>query len=547
MSFLLYLAEAGASLALFYVIYEAFLRKETTFALNRFYLVAAAGLSFAVPFLRLTSPFFTAAVPGPEPFPMSIVPALAGSADPHAGLAGLTAGRTGFVVPLSIGDILLLVYAAGVAVCLVRRARLLLRLVGYVRRGPVVRMCGLKVVSIAEDLSPFSFLGFVFLNETTIEPRERGRILAHESAHVRGRHTLDVLLMELASTLQWFNPFVWPYRKRLQETHEYLADAAVVAQGCGPAEYQLLLLERHVGAGAFELANNLRQSQIKRRILMLSKSRSRGPARLKPLLLLPLAALLCALAFAQPKPPAPASGPAVQEKAVTAESTIAAKQKFEDLRLRESMVLERYAATKSLAEKGELLDKLREILRAQEECAWIISGKTGPLPAPPPPPPPMGGGQPSDWSLQEEIVAKKRQVALEQAQLKEVALEREARVRDLIRLSEELRIAAEKTEDAEKRAEYKAKLTQVIRTIEEIKAAAPAPGRPKLESQVAELEIKLQVLKRQEEELGAWLKAETDPERRAKAEGSLKKNLAEQKEIQLMLSKLKKDESGTVR
>jgi hypothetical protein len=503
MSFLLYLAETGASLALFYVIYEAFLRKETTFALNRFYLVAAAGLSFAIPLLRLTSPFFTAAASGPGPVPLPLVPAAAGSSGLSSGLAGLTAGWAGSVLPFSAGDILLLAYAAGVAVCLVQRARLLLRLSVFVRRGPVVRSGGLKIVSIIEDLSPFSFLGHVFLNERTVEPRERSRILAHEAAHVRGLHTLDVLLMELAVTLQWFNPFVWPYRKRLQETHEYLADAAVVAHGCGPAEYQLLLLERHVGAGAFELANNLRQSQIKRRILMLSKRRSRGPARLKPLLLLPLAALL-ALAFAEPKPAASAPGPSGQEKAGTYESAVAAKQKLEDLRSRESNLLERYAAATSLAEKRELLDKLHEVLRAQEECAWIISGKTETLPEP-------------------------------------------RRVEDLKRVAEELRIAAEKAEDPEKRAEYEAKLTEVYRTIEEIKAAGPEPERPHLESHIIALEIQLQVLKRQGEKISAWLKAESDPERRAEADKALKKNQATQEKVLLELSKLKKEGSGTVR
>ncbi len=593
MSFLLYLAEAGASLALFYVIYEAFLRKETTFALNRFYLVAAAGLSFAVPLLRLTSPFFTATAPGPEPIPSSIVPLLAGSSGPSSGLAGLAAGWAGSAFPLSVGDILLFVYAAGVAVCVVRRARLLVRLGGFVRRGPVVRTDGLKVVSIVEDLSPFSFLGYVFLNETTIEPRERDRILAHECVHVRERHTLDVLLMELASTLQWFNPLVWPYRKRLQETHEYLADAAVVAQGCGQAEYQLLLLERHVGAGAFELANNLRQSQIKRRILMLSKSRSRGPARLKPLLLLPLAALLCALAFAQPKPAASASGPPGQEKTGTAESAAAAKQKLEDLRFREASLLERYTATKSLSEKGELLDKLREILRAQEECAWIISGKTGLLP----PPPPIGGGQAPDRRREEEIYAKKLQMAKElelqvqdlkrmseelriaiektedldkraeyKAQLaavyrkieeikatprdfekRQVVAEREARIRDLEHLSEELQIAVERSEDPDKKAEYKARLAEVRRAIEEIGVAPRGSERSKLESQVVVLEMQLEILKHQEKEFAAWLKAEADPERRAEADKSLKKNQAKQEEILILLSKLKKDELRTVR
>jgi hypothetical protein len=127
---------------------------------------------------------------------------------------------------------------------------------------------------------------------------------------------MDIILMELVTILQWFNPFVWPYKKSLKETHEYLADNAVIAQGCSAAGYQLLILEQHVGGKLVELAHNFHHSLIKRRITMMSRIKSKGTAKLKLLLILPLAAFLV-LVLAEPKVVAQAG--ANDDSAVSAE------------------------------------------------------------------------------------------------------------------------------------------------------------------------------------------------------------------------------------
>lgn len=540
MSLLVYMLEAGAGLALFYGIFEIFLRKETYFGLNRVYLVAAAGLSFAVPALRLTSPFFTAAAPAPAAPGLSPLPSLDGLPVPAGGLAGAATPGAGFVLLLSIGDLLLVVYAAGVLVCLLKRTGLLIRLASYVRRGPVVRAFGLKVVRVAEDLSPFSFFGFVFLNERSVDDEERRRILAHESVHVRQLHSLDLLLMELVSTLQWFNPLVWPYRKRLQETHEYLADAGVIAQGFGQAEYQLLLLEQHVGAGVFEFANNLRQSQIKRRILMLSKQKSRGPARLKPLLVLPLAALL-ALAFAEPKQAVSASGVVDQEKAAaaekaTAERADAAKRQLEGLKAVESSLLKDYSVGENFAQKREILAKLQEILRAEEECAWVVTGSPIMAEAP-------GGGGPAR-SGDEAVIEKLRQQAKESA----VAdLQMQQRIRGLRVAEQELKARMEESRDPARKKEYEARLAELRRVEDEVKIAAMnRETHPEVDA-LETLQKRFLELKRQEIEFQSLLKSATETEGRRKVEEALKKNLDQQKELMAQLEQLLRNKSEPIR
>ena len=148
-----------------------------------------------------------------------------------------------------------------------------------------------------KDLAPFSFFNIIFVNKSNTSDDDFRNIISHEMIHIRQYHSIDLIIMELLSIFQWFNPFVWPYKKSLKETHEYLADNAVIAQGCNAAKYQLLIFEQHVGVKLFEFENNFNHSQIKRRITMITKRKSKRWAKFKVLLILPVFSLLV-LAFA---------------------------------------------------------------------------------------------------------------------------------------------------------------------------------------------------------------------------------------------------------
>jgi hypothetical protein len=294
-----YLLRSAAFLAVFYALYWLTLRRETFFALNRAFLLAGASLSLVLPLLRVPSPFFK-----------TIVYAAASQAGPVE-LAGPTSASPTPGAP----DLLAAVYLAGTALFLLLFVARLGRLALLARRCGCVRQRGLRIVLCGHPGESFSFFHFVFLNRSKVPAEDIDRVLAHELAHVRQLHSLDILFTELLTVIQWFNPFVWPYKRSLRETHEYLADRAVIAQGCGLARYQLLIVEQHVGGRLLELASSFRTSQIKRRIVMLSKQQTKGLARWKPLLILPLAVVLV-LAFAESRTivkPDPAA-PSVQEQ-----------------------------------------------------------------------------------------------------------------------------------------------------------------------------------------------------------------------------------------
>jgi hypothetical protein len=362
-----YLLQSGACLTLFYAVYWLFLRRETFFTLNRIYLLAAALFSFLLPLFRLPSPFFQTVIVLPASLPEGPAPAAALEAS------------SAFLTPLSF---LLLVYLSGVAFLL---ARFFLRLANIVR---TIRTCGcrrqqgLRLILCPNSGEPFSFFHYIFLDRTDLPDQEFNRILCHELVHVRQLHSLDIIFSELIAIIQWFNPFVWPYKRSLRETHEYLADRAVIAQGCSRTGYQLLIVEQHVGGKLLGMASNFRNSQIKRRLRMLSCKESKGLARLKPLLLLPLA-LVLVLALAEPRTilqsgPEPEKATAAQASSSTqaasstkekSEDEIAAalKQKAEkvaqlkqenEAKLSDLKVL--YDTTEDPAKKEELLKAIKE-------------------------------------------------------------------------------------------------------------------------------------------------------------------------------------------
>lgn len=279
---ILYLFEVSVSLALFYSIYWLFLKKETFFAVNRLFLISSILFSFILPFINVSFIKISSPIASRQLIERNY--ALGQTASMQAKTMG-------------IFDILLLIYLIGAGLFLLGFLYKLLKLLILIKKSSIQKINGVKIVFVEKDLAPFSFFNLVFVNKPNISGDDFDRIVAHEMIHIRQYHSVDLLVMELLTIFQWFNPFVWPYKESLKETHEYLADNAVIAQGCNAAKYQLLIFEQHVGVKLFDFANNFNHSQIKRRITMMTKRKSKRWAKFKVLLVLPLLSFL-ALTFA---------------------------------------------------------------------------------------------------------------------------------------------------------------------------------------------------------------------------------------------------------
>ncbi len=123
--------------------------------------------------------------------------------------------------------------------------------------------------------------------------------MAHEQAHIKQLHAIDLAVCEVFTLLHFFNPLMWLLRRDLKLIHEYQADQAVLNKGIDAQKYQLLVLQKAVGERRFALANNFSQKPIVKRIKMMKKKKNRW-THIKLLLFAPTLLLLLQ-AFARPE------------------------------------------------------------------------------------------------------------------------------------------------------------------------------------------------------------------------------------------------------
>lgn len=113
-----------------------------------------------------------------------------------------------------------------------------------IRRCEKHRMADGTVIAVADgEMSPFSWMHYIVMSRSDYAHPDNA-ILMHEHEHIRRHHSWDVVLVNILSALQWFNPAMWMLCSDLQTVHEYEADAAVLSGGVDARQYQLMLVRK---------------------------------------------------------------------------------------------------------------------------------------------------------------------------------------------------------------------------------------------------------------------------------------------------------------
>jgi hypothetical protein len=185
-----------------------------------------------------------------------------------------------FVLYFSITFIFLLRHALSISLTL-----------RIIKRGSVKDPGFPRVVIIDQKLSPFSFFPYIVIPHDLVNSDNYNDVLNHEIAHVRQGHTLDLLLCEILTALQWFNPFIWFIRRSIIMNHEYLADQVSIGRPTDIKEYQLRLIRLSVGLDSVPIAHNF-NSVVKNRIIMINKKPSSRLSIMKNLVILPVLAFV---------------------------------------------------------------------------------------------------------------------------------------------------------------------------------------------------------------------------------------------------------------
>ena len=296
--FLVYILKSAACLAVFYLFYKLLMSRDTFHRFNRFALLGLLVLSSVLPLVEVS-----VNEPVGVQETMLTLEQLLLLADVEEGQETVVAQpATALWVRVA-----LLVYLAGIVFFAVRNLWSLGRLGALLRRGRLERVSDylpgraehVRLVVHDRDIAPFSWMRYIVLSRKDLE--ENGReILIHELAHIRNRHSWDLLLADLCIFVQWFNPAAWLLKQELQTLHEYEADETVLREGVDARKYQMLLIKKAVGTRLYSMANSFNHSSLKKRITMMLKEKSNPWARVKYLYVLPLAALAVS-AFARPE------------------------------------------------------------------------------------------------------------------------------------------------------------------------------------------------------------------------------------------------------
>ena len=283
-SIMLYFLKSGIAMALFYGIYRLFLEKDTNYSLNRYYLIGTLFLSLILPVLPLEKIFF---IERTISMPVFISLDDPGFADTGIGIN--TASGPGFHLT---GYLLArIIYISGIVILLATLLFQVFRLL-LIRTVGIEKYGSLKIIIVNKNIIPFSILNRVYLNiEIRRDPKIK-TILDHEYAHFRFLHYIDLILLEFITIFQWFNPFIWLYIRSIKEIHEYQADAAVLQNGEKTGSYQALLVNQLTGTEVFRLTNGFSKSLTKKRMIMMTKMKSKKSAWLKALLAMPVLAIL---------------------------------------------------------------------------------------------------------------------------------------------------------------------------------------------------------------------------------------------------------------
>jgi len=283
---LVFLLKSGACLAIFLAFYKLVLEKESMHHFKRFYLLGALIASFIIPSIVFVEYVEVAQNSFSET------------------LMAVNDTKTSTILPVDEGTkleweaILWSVYILGVLGFGFRFLRNLGQIWMRIRKNPKSKHHFITRVLLAQQLPPHTFFSYVFLNKRQYEqhniPEE---VLLHEETHARQRHSLDILFIELAQIIFWFNPFVYLLKSCVRLNHEFLADRAVINKSLNLTHYQNTLLS-YLSHDRFEqyqstgIANAINYSSIKKRFTVMKTNTSKKSFVFRSLLLLPLTALL---------------------------------------------------------------------------------------------------------------------------------------------------------------------------------------------------------------------------------------------------------------
>jgi len=260
--------------ALFVAVYDFFLSKETFFTKNRWYLLSTSIVSFLLPLFKISTvqnavlEEYTIWLPEIVVSPQSIIE------------------KSTWYQSVNYLDVLFLVGSLLFFMIFIIKLQ---RIIQLIFKYGSEKKKTYKLVLLPENSKAFSFFNYIFLGKG-IPTEKQEKIIQHELVHSVQKHTFDLLFFEFLRIFMWFNPMIYVYQKRITLVHEYISDD-VVSKTTKKENYINNLLSDIFQVESISFVNQFyKHSLIKKRIIMMTKIKSKEIKQLKYLLLIPLLA-----------------------------------------------------------------------------------------------------------------------------------------------------------------------------------------------------------------------------------------------------------------
>lgn len=269
-----YLIEASLILAIGYLVYSALFSEDKNFIRNRIYLLILTMFSFVLPLVSF--PVFVKEV--------MLSPVRSAMPTP-------TIHASEVVNSLEWITLLQIIYLSVAVLLAIRLIYHISYIVRVISTSESLTRDHIKYVITDKLSSPASIFDRLIVDRVDI-PQE---IIAHENVHITHGHTWDILLMEIAKIILWFNPFIYFTAQALKNNHEFTADQLAAQSLENELDYSSILIQYAKSTKAPILLNTF-STITKKRIIMLSKEKSNN--NWKSFLVIPvLCGIACLFSF----------------------------------------------------------------------------------------------------------------------------------------------------------------------------------------------------------------------------------------------------------
>ncbi|MBR8538106.1 peptidoglycan DD-metalloendopeptidase family protein [Carboxylicivirga sediminis] len=259
-AFGLYLLKSTLVSGIFYLFYHAFLRKESFFSLSRFYLLSSVAFAYLYPLVSIKIEHHASQ-------PLALISTIQNTINqfefteepPVAVIESInkaTSYINWWLLPIALVSLAFLF----------RFLKNIIQLRKTIYANETIKEPQFTLVLFNQHYT-FSFFRYIFISHAVWHSPNGSKIINHELSHLKHWHSIDRMIMELLLIAFWMNPFLYFYRKALEEVHEFQADADATKH-IDQGEYFGLVLQQSSACSYSPLMSPFSYKLIKKRIKM---------------------------------------------------------------------------------------------------------------------------------------------------------------------------------------------------------------------------------------------------------------------------------------